>query len=72
MKYPPQDAEPKLFNLNSDPDEKDNLASQNPALVKELSLLLDEWYVPGERTTGKFAQAEPAPPENTRKKRKRK
>ena len=72
MKYPPQDAEPKLFNLNSDPDEKDNLAFQNPALVKELSLLLDEWYVPGERTIGKFAQAEPAPPKNTRKARKRK
>jgi uncharacterized sulfatase len=58
MKYPPQDGEPKLFNLKTDPGEEDNLASQEPALTQELSELLEDWYVPNERTAGKFAKAE--------------
>ena len=36
MKYPPQDGEPRLFNLKMDPKEKENLASQEPALAQEL------------------------------------
>ena len=75
MKYPPQDGETKLFNLETDPGEKENLASQEPALAQELSKLLEDWYVPAERTVGKFAKTEPVtrktPQRNAdRKKRK--
>jgi len=70
MKYPPQDGEPKLFNLKTDPGEEDNLASQEPALTQELSELLEDWYVPNQRTAGKFAKSEPAPPRKLLKKRK--
>ena len=55
MKYPPQGGEPQLFDLKDDPGEKVNLATENPDLVKELSALLDEWYVPTERQVGKVA-----------------
>ncbi|MCH2180280.1 MAG: sulfatase [Mariniblastus sp.] len=59
MKYPPQDGEPKLFNLKTDPGEEDNLASQEPAVAQELSKLLEDWYVPNKRTAGKFVKTEP-------------
>jgi uncharacterized sulfatase len=41
MKYPPQGGEPQLFDLKGDPDEKVNLATENPDLVKQLTALLD-------------------------------
>ncbi|MCP4853006.1 MAG: sulfatase [Fuerstiella sp.] len=59
MKYPPQSGEPQLFDLKSDPGEKVNLAVNNPELVKELSSLLDDWYVPSQRQAGKFVSAPP-------------
>ena len=52
MKYPPQDGEPKLFNLATDPGENLNLAGKKPAIVSELSQLLDRWYIPTGRTAG--------------------
>ncbi|EMI45537.1 sulfatase atsG [Rhodopirellula sp. SWK7] len=55
MRYPPQHAEPQLFNLKDDPKETENLAEANPAKVEELSALLDEWYVPKQRQAGKLA-----------------
>jgi uncharacterized sulfatase len=67
MKYPPQGGEPQLFDLKGDPGEEVNLAAGNPDLVKELSALLDEWYVPNERRAGKVA---PAAPESDRKPKK--
>ena len=70
MKYPPQDGEPKLFNLATDPGENLNLAGKKPAIVSELSQLLDRWYIPTGRTAGKFAQAEATSPVKPRKKRK--
>ena len=57
MKYPPQRGEDQLFDLKGDPHEKVNLAAQNPQLVKELSALLDDWYVPNERRVGKIMPA---------------
>ena len=59
MKYPPQSGEPQLFDLKNDPGEKRNLAAENPELVKELSSLLDEWYVPSQRQAGKFVSVAP-------------
>ena len=55
MRYPPQGGEPQLFDLKKDPAEKNNLATKNPKRVKELSALLDEWYMPEQRTMGKVA-----------------
>ena len=57
MKYPPQSAEPQLYDLESDPREKKNLAAGNPELVKELGAMLDEWYVPTDRKAGRFVPA---------------
>ena len=48
-----------LFDLKEDPSEKRNLATENPVLVKELSSLLDEWYVPSQRQAGKFVSVAP-------------
>ena len=58
MKYPPKSGEPQLYDLKNDPGEKVNLASSNPERVKQLSSLLNEWYVPSERQAGKFASSE--------------
>ncbi|TWU28628.1 sulfatase family protein [Bythopirellula polymerisocia] len=44
LKFPPQSGEPQLFDLQADPKETVNLASQKPELVKELRGLLTEWY----------------------------
>ncbi|WP_442508012.1 sulfatase family protein [Novipirellula sp. SH528] len=55
MRYPPENAEPQLYNLKDDPKEKENLAEANPAKVEELSALLDEWYMPNQRQAGKLA-----------------
>jgi uncharacterized sulfatase len=49
MKYPPSGDQPQLFDLKADPHEKVNLAARQPALVKELSGLLNAWYVVTER-----------------------
>ncbi|MEM7395627.1 MAG: sulfatase, partial [Verrucomicrobiota bacterium] len=46
MKYPPQGGAAQLFDLKNDPGEKVNLAPTKRARVKELSALLDTWYVP--------------------------
>ena len=61
MRYPPQRGEPQLYDLKDDPAEKVNLAVENPKLVKELSAVLGEWYVPAERQVGKFGSAAPKP-----------
>jgi arylsulfatase A-like enzyme len=67
MKYPPQDAAPQLFNLKDDPDEQLNLAANNTEQVKQLSALLDQWYVPSERQTGKFVPVAPKPDRKQKK-----
>ena len=67
MKYPPQSGEPQLFDLKNDPGENVNLASSNPERVKQLSAVLDEWYVADEREVGKFAPAAPKPERKPRK-----
>ena len=67
MKYPPQGGEPQLFDLKDDPGEEVNLATENPALVKQLSALLDEWYVPNERQAGKVVPVAPKPDRKPRK-----
>ena len=59
MKYSPQVGGAQLFNLKKDPMEKTNLASRNPKLVKELSALLEEWYIPEQRTVGKVSPLAP-------------
>ncbi len=72
MKYPPQGGQPQLFDLKNDPGEKVNLATKNPKLVKQLTALLNEWYVPNKRQTGKVAPATPKPAQKpVRKPRKR-
>ena len=70
MKYPPQGGEPQLFDLKDDPGEKVNLATENPDLVKELSALLDGWYVPTERKVGKVAPDQRSAPARANRKPK--
>ncbi|MGI9444161.1 MAG: sulfatase-like hydrolase/transferase [Rubripirellula sp.] len=72
MKYPPPSGEPQLFDLKEDPGEKVNLASKNPQLVKQLSGLLDDWYVPVGRQAGIFSSAAPKPDRKQRKRAPRK
>jgi uncharacterized sulfatase len=67
MKYPPQSGESQLYDLKNDPGEKRNLASMNPDRVKQLSALLNEWYVPDQRQVGKFVPAAPKPDRKPRK-----
>jgi arylsulfatase A-like enzyme len=67
MRYPPKRGGPQLFNLKVDPAEKVNLAAENPKLVKELSAVLDEWYIPTERQVGKFGPAAPKPDRKPKK-----
>ena len=59
MKYSPQGGGAQLFDLKKDPAEKTNLAPKNPKLVKELSALLEEWYIPEQRTVGKVSPLAP-------------
>lgn len=48
--FPPTEGAPQLFDLRADPTEEVNLATQNPARVKQLSELIDQWYkVPGRK-----------------------
>ena len=47
---PPPLAETELFDLSSDPGENNNLASQKPALVRELVRGLRSWYKPRIKT----------------------
>ena len=65
MKYPPKGGESQLFDLKGDPKENVNLATKKPDLVKELSALLDEWYIPEQRNAGRIgsAAAKPAKPD---------
>lgn len=49
MKYPPANAEPQLFDLESDPHEKINLATKNPEIVKQLTGMISDWYPVPER-----------------------
>ena len=72
MKYPPQGGEPQLFDLKDDPGEKVNLAAENPDLVKQLSALLEGWYIPTERQVGKVAPTRKAPAKADRKPKARK
>lgn len=67
MKYPAQSGEPQLFDLKNDPGEKMNLASNDPVLVKELTGLLDQWYIPKQREAGKFVPVAPKSGRNPRK-----
>lgn len=59
MKYPPQGGEAQLYKLNADPGEENNLATTHPEKVKELSALLDKWYVPEQRKVGKVTDRAP-------------
>ena len=68
IKYPATSGEPQLFDLKADPNEKVNRAPGNPGLVKELSALLDEWYVPNERQAGKFTPPSAKPAGKKRRK----
>jgi arylsulfatase A-like enzyme len=45
---PSIDDQPKLFNLANDPGEKHDLAAKDPAKVKELQKLWDEWNAKNE------------------------
>ncbi|MEO0415550.1 MAG: sulfatase-like hydrolase/transferase, partial [Verrucomicrobiota bacterium] len=54
MKYPAVSGEAQLYDLKKDPFEKSNLAKGNSDRVKELSELLESWYVPEQREAGKF------------------
>ena len=72
MKYPPQGGKSQLYDLKKDPAEKTNLAPKNPKLVKELSALLDGWYVPNLRTAGKIGKNAPQPSKKPTRKRKEK
>lgn len=62
MKYPPTGGAPQLFNLKNDPTEKNNLAPENPRLVKDLSALVRGWYPASQRTMGKVAPAQEKEP----------
>ncbi len=44
MVYPPKDFAPKLYDLKADPHEKNNLAQEQPEVVKELTTLIDGWW----------------------------
>ena len=68
MKYPPHGGEPQLFDLKKDATEKVNLAEKNPDKVRQLSALLDSWYLPEQRQSGKVF---PATPKTKRKPKKR-
>ena len=59
MKYPPMSGEPQLYDLQKDPEEKLNLAEEQSKLVSELTQLLNDWYVPEQRQSGKFIVADP-------------
>lgn len=61
MKYPPSGGEPQLYDLESDPAEKVNLASERPELVVELSQLISDWYPVPERNLGVAPAKEEAP-----------
>ncbi len=52
MKYPPASGEPQLYDLQSDPHEKVNLAEAQPELVRELTGLLNDWYLVNQRKVG--------------------
>ncbi|GAB5402888.1 MAG: sulfatase [Aureliella sp.] len=47
---------PQLFDLLADPFEKQNVASENPDVVKELAAKIEAWYPVGDRKTITTAQ----------------
>ncbi len=49
MKYPPDETGPRLFDLISDPHEKNDLADENPKRVKQLSKKIANWWPVTER-----------------------
>jgi len=59
MKYPPTGGQAQLFNLKIDPQEKTNLAADQPKLVSELSQLLEKWYSVPDRKVGIIATTKP-------------
>ncbi len=59
MKYPPSGGETQLYDLEADPGEDSNLASNQPEKVEALSALLDQWYVPEQRESGKVTVVAP-------------
>jgi uncharacterized sulfatase len=69
MKFPATSGDAQLYDLKADPMEKNNLASKNPELVKELSVLLDKWYVPEGREAGKFIPVKAGPKKKKKKKK---
>lgn len=52
MKYPPTDAAPQLFDLETDPHEKENLAGRHPEIVNRLSKKIADWWPATERKQG--------------------
>ncbi|MFL3656448.1 MAG: sulfatase [Opitutales bacterium] len=51
MKYLPDETALRLFNLIKDPHEKNDLAAENPKLVKRLANKIDGWWKVTERKT---------------------
>ena len=70
MKYRATDGAPQLYDLKTDPGENANLANKKPGLVKALSGLLDDWYVPEGRQAGKAAPIDAEPESKPKPKRK--
>lgn len=60
MKYPPTGGEPQLYDLESDPSEKNNLAKSKPELVRDLSQLLTDWYPVEQRQVGVVRESIPS------------
>jgi len=42
------DAKPELYDLSQDPEEKKNLADEQPEVVKKLTVAIDAWWEPEE------------------------
>ena len=68
MKYTAQSGDAQLYDLKTDPQENNNLASENPEMVQQLTKLLNQWYVPEGRTAGKISQKESSKKERKKNK----
>lgn len=49
MRYPPDETAPLLFNLQTDPHEKNNVAPANPEIVARLAQKIANWWPVTER-----------------------
>ncbi len=49
MKYPPTETAPLLFDLKDDPHERNDLAGENPRLVRRLARKIERWWPAEER-----------------------